>query len=269
MVTTLGAELELKLLDYDSLWLPEIENLKSAVGDGELQHPGVSKSFSGSIGPAADFVAFRMYELGLRALIVNPNLGIDSSCYEHKFLATRDELMKNSSDTTRLMRQLDEKQFDDLVGVLKTSYDDLLNRYLETLSQEVLEETPGTVEETDDTGVTIFGQLWTLESLVELWQLSVGEIRRLAARASITNDELSQGVSTATAARMAKSQDYVDLLKSNPDVSQRVSKPEESPARIWVGEVANRGHRGDATRNGWSDVEGVHRQVRQDVEAVL
>ena len=239
MVATSGAELELKLLDYDSLWLPEIENLKSAVGDGELQHPGVSKSSSGSIGPAADFVAFRMYELGLRALIVNPNLGIDSSCYEHKFLATRDELMKNSSDATRLMRQLDEKQFDDLVGVLKTSYDDLLNRYLESLAQEVLEETPGNVEETDDADVTILGQLWTLESLVELWQLSVGEIRRLAARASITNDELSQGVSTATAARMAKSQDYVDLLKSTPDVNQRVSKPEESPARIWVGEVAN------------------------------
>jgi hypothetical protein len=239
MVVTSGAELELKLLDYDSLWLPEIESLKSAVGDGELQHPGVSKSSSGSIGPIADFVAFRMYELGLRALIVNPNLGIDSSCYEHKFLATRDEFIKNSSDATRLMRQLDEKQFDDLVVVLKASYDDLLNRYLETLGEEMLGETPGTAEEADDADVTIFGQLWTLASLVELWELSVGDIRKLASRAGVTSEELAQGISSATAARIAKSQDYVNLLKSKPVANQQVSKPEESPARIWVGEVAN------------------------------
>jgi hypothetical protein len=240
MVATSGAELELKLLDYDSLWLPEIENLKSAVGDGELQHPGVSKSSSGSIGPAADFVAFRMYELGLRALIVNPNLGIDSSCYEHKFLATRDELMKNSSDTTRLMRQLDEKQFDDLVGVLKTSYDDLLNRYLETLSQEVLEETPGTVEETDDADVTIFGQLWTLASLVELWQLSVGDIRKLASRAGVTSEELAQGISSATAAKMSGSVERALLLgdkieSTRGDVDQKLKAPE---ARVSIRAIA-------------------------------
>jgi hypothetical protein len=235
MVSVDKQELILKLLDYDSLWLPEIRNLKSSVGDGELQHPGVSKSSIGSIGPAADFVAFRMYDLGLQVLISNPDLGIDSACYEHRFLVTREEVINNSSDVTQLMRNLDEQQFDELVNALNAPYDQLLQRF----SEMVASNTAGEHKKPGNTEDMTMGQLWTLESLVELWQLSVGEIRRLAARASITNDELSQGVSTATAARMAKSQDYVDLLRSNPDANKGVAKADESSGRIWVGEVAN------------------------------
>jgi hypothetical protein len=239
MVSVDKQELILKLLDYDSLWLPEIRNLKSSVGDGELQHPGVSKSSIGSIGPAADFVAFRMYDLGLQVLISNPDLGIDSACYEHRFLVTREEVINNSSDVTQLMRNLDEQQFDELVNALNAPYDQLLQRFSEMVASNTAGERKKPGKPIGNTEDTTMGQLWTLESLVELWQLSVGEIRRLAARASITNDELSQGVSTATAARMAKSQDYVDLLRSNPDANQRVAKAEESPERIWVGEVAS------------------------------
>jgi hypothetical protein len=239
MVSDDKQDLTLKLLDYDSLWLPEIRNLKSSVGDGELQHPGVSKSSIGSIGPAADFVAFRMYDLGLQVLISNPDLGIDSACYEHRFLVTREEVINNSSAITQLMRNLDGQQFDELVNALNAPYDQLLLRFSEMVASKTAREHQKPGKPNGNTEDMTMGQLWTLESLVELWQLSVGEIRRLAARASITNDELSQGVSTATAARIAKSQDYADLLKSNPDGNQRVAKPEESPARIWVGEVAN------------------------------
>lgn len=212
MVTNIGNDFELKLLDYDSLWLPEIESLKSAVGDGELQHPGVSKSSSGSIGPAADYVAFRIYDLGLRALIENPELGTNSSCFEHKFLVTREEISQNSSDVTRIMRQLDEKQFEDLVTVLKTSYDDLSIQFLQVLAVEDSIQNEVATEAVEVADEDVHDPIWTLASLVELWQLSVGDIRKLASRAGVSNDELSRGISSSVAAEIARSSEHAALL---------------------------------------------------------
>ena len=221
MVTELNGQLNLKLLDYDSLWLPEIRDLKSSVGDGQMQHPGITQSSFGSIGSAADFVAFRLYDLGLQVLISNPDLGLDSSSFEHKFLVTQDEVVNHSSRTTQLMRQLDVGKYDDLVLVLKSPYDDLLERY------QPLETAVGMANLNDKMKT---GRIWTLASLVEVWDLSVGDIRKQASLVGITNEELIQGISSATAKKMAKSSHYVDLLNDQNELPTGTNLGDET----WV-----------------------------------
>jgi serine/threonine protein kinase len=117
--------ISLKLVDYDSVWLPEIAHLRSSVGDGDLQHPGMLRSREHSSGLMADYFAFRLYELGLKTLIKLPEHGKKIENFEYKFLVTRQEILDGNDEIVQSMRSVSPDDFDHLVKVLQTDYDEL------------------------------------------------------------------------------------------------------------------------------------------------
>ena len=72
------------LLDYDSMWMPWLPDLRCDVGITNLQHPNRTNP----IGPFADQMAFLLIDIALEFLMVSPSYGIDPVSFDGKFLVS-------------------------------------------------------------------------------------------------------------------------------------------------------------------------------------
>lgn len=81
----------LRMVDYDSIWFPEISKLPCHVGIGHLQHPRRTNP----IGAHADQFAFLMYDAILALLKERPEL-IDNPAvsFDQRFVLSRDDVLE-------------------------------------------------------------------------------------------------------------------------------------------------------------------------------
>jgi len=79
------------MVDYDSIWFPEISKLPCHVGIGHLQHPRRTNP----IGAHADQFAFLMYDAILALLKERPEL-IDNPAvsFDQRFVLSRDDVLE-------------------------------------------------------------------------------------------------------------------------------------------------------------------------------
>jgi tetratricopeptide (TPR) repeat protein len=87
------------LLDYDSMWMPWIPDLRCDVGITNLQHPNRTNP----IGPFADQMAFLLIDIALEFLMVSPSSGLDPVSFDGKFLASVKEF---SSGELKLVQEI-------------------------------------------------------------------------------------------------------------------------------------------------------------------
>ena len=93
---------QLVLVDYDSLWSPQIKELKCAVSNlGPMQHPGRGNP----IGPNADQMAFRIFDAVLAFLELAPRHGSGHFAFENRFLVTAEELANGRSEIAGLVHR--------------------------------------------------------------------------------------------------------------------------------------------------------------------
>lgn len=93
---------QLILLDYDSLWMPQIKEIKCAVSNqGPMQHPGRGNP----IGPNADQMAFLIFDAVLAFLEIAPRHGSGHFAFENRFLVTAEELASNRSEIAGLIHR--------------------------------------------------------------------------------------------------------------------------------------------------------------------
>lgn len=108
IVESTAAGLSVRLLDYDSLWFPEVCNLECSVSaDGEFQHPGRANP----IGAYADQVAFEMYDVVLRFLGARHTVEDLQNLFDQRILLNRIEWMTASSELARLIESFDPESF--------------------------------------------------------------------------------------------------------------------------------------------------------------
>jgi hypothetical protein len=172
-------DLQLFLVDYDSVWMPEIATLTSPIGVGDLQHPRRPNP----IGADADRIAFAFIDLALAALERQPSL-IDDALLDQTFLCSQPELLMGESANAVAMRMADPKRFEELVGLLRAPYESLLRPPFEDVHRQDLADQISVREGAHRLGVP------------------VRELRKLAAQAGL---ELSDGVlSQADLGRIAR-----------------------------------------------------------------
>jgi hypothetical protein len=113
-----GSTLRLRLVDYDSLWIPHRCEFKCSVGLGGLQHPRRPNP----IGASADTAAFGMFTVGLDVLCENPHLVREEHFGGDGFLITVSELLKGEHPIAQTFLQLRRGQL--LQEYLMNSIDD-------------------------------------------------------------------------------------------------------------------------------------------------
>lgn len=172
-------DLQLFLVDYDSVWMPEIATLVSPTGVGDLQHP----QRPNPIGADADRVAFAFINLALGALERQPSLA-DGALLDQTFLCSQLELLTGESASAVAMRTANPERFEELVGWLRAPYESLLRPPFEDVHRQELSDQISVREGAHRLGVP------------------VRELRKLAAQAGL---ELSDGVlSPADLGRIAR-----------------------------------------------------------------
>jgi hypothetical protein len=215
MVISNGASISLKLLDYDSLWFPSLGDVPSAVGDGELQHPGMATRGGMPNGPSADLVAFRIYDLVLEALCVDPRFGEDETGYDFRFLCTRDEIRNISTEFTKLMAATSPTAFAELVAILDSRYEELED--FAPCSDGRLTAS----QERDDDNVAA---IWSFDQVASELSISAGQLRRLAQRAGISASQLDSGVSNEQRGLLAKLLNGETLNDRMPSLCQPLER---------------------------------------------
>jgi hypothetical protein len=115
LVVDNGGELELKLVDYDSVLFPGIENLPSLVGLTQMRHP---ESIDRTLDD--DLVAFAIYDLVLEFLIENHELIVmedrrmvdevetAEGLFEQRFLLGRDDFLSESSHLSPIAKRVQQ-----------------------------------------------------------------------------------------------------------------------------------------------------------------
>jgi serine/threonine protein kinase len=90
----------LRMIDYDSLWFPEISKLRCHVGIGHLQHPRRTNP----IGAHADQFAFLMYDAILVLLKERPELIDDPAVsFEQRFVLSRDDVLERRGPISKAL----------------------------------------------------------------------------------------------------------------------------------------------------------------------
>lgn len=126
-------DIELKLVDYDSVLFPGVEDLPSSVGLTQMRHPkAMNRSFDD------DLVALAIYDLGLAYLIerhsdvsgLNPADPVESSSlsglFEQRFVLGRDDFMAAPEDRSPLAKKVYHfapERFDRIRTCLMGSYE--------------------------------------------------------------------------------------------------------------------------------------------------
>jgi serine/threonine protein kinase len=125
-------ELQLKLVDYDSVLFSGIEHLPSSVGLTQMRHPEATNRSLDD-----DLVAFAMYDIGLEFLIEHHSalaLQVDDSgevpslagLFEQKFLLGRDDFGSDNLNLSPLARRVERfasKRFGRIRDCLRSPYE--------------------------------------------------------------------------------------------------------------------------------------------------
>lgn len=114
--------IEVRLLDYDSLWFPEISDLRCSVSeDGDFQHP----LRPNPIGPMADQVAIEMYDLSLRFLTSGEKIEGLRNLFDQRILMSREEWIHGSSALARRLQSFDQSTYDQIALCLLSDYSNI------------------------------------------------------------------------------------------------------------------------------------------------
>lgn len=183
MVVGNGGSMSLKLLDYDSMWFREIADLTCAVGEaGNLQHP----LRPNPIGPFADEVAFRMYDLGLRFLIENDDITALSGLFDQRILLTRDEWISCSSPLASRMADFDPTSYSLIGSLLTDSYE-----AVEAAATMPLGSRTTDVESIGQTDEQVEVPRFNFDDLCSELEVPVGALRRLLVEAGLGATDVS------------------------------------------------------------------------------
>lgn len=119
IVSENDAGLKVHLLDYDSVWFPEIAHLRCSVSEeGDFQHP----SRPNPIGPMADQVAFEMYDLTLRFLASGEKVEGLRNLFDQRILLSREEWTDGVSEIAKRLQKFDQGAYDRIAQCLLSDY---------------------------------------------------------------------------------------------------------------------------------------------------
>lgn len=119
IINTETSSRELKLVDYDSMWLPEIAAIATSTGLGPFQHPRRTNP----IGPTSDEMAFEIFDLVLSYLEKHPADGIGPGAFDKQFLISARSLTRDLTEPSLVkLRYFAPEQFDRLLSYLEGDY---------------------------------------------------------------------------------------------------------------------------------------------------
>ncbi len=114
-------EIRLQLIDYDSVWMPEIHDLPTSVGRTKLQHPNRPIQNDRS----TDAFTLLVYYAVLTSLIKNPKIGAVQTRYEQKFVVDTDMLRAGlSNQTVRALHAAAPTEIGELLTAFHRPYSD-------------------------------------------------------------------------------------------------------------------------------------------------
>ena len=146
---------KLVLLDYDSMWMPWIPDLRCDVGITDLQH----KSRTNPIGPHADQMAFLLIDTALDFLSKKPKTGTDLNSFDRKFLFTVDEFIEGKSTLVGDVNKACPELCEVLKSYILGPYD-LWMSSGESLSGLVVRDLADEMEISSKKLLTICNQVW-------------------------------------------------------------------------------------------------------------
>mgnify|MGYP006279688827 CR=1 FL=1 len=240
MIVGDGHSLSLKLLDYDSMWFSKIAGLTCAVGEsGNLQHP----LRPNPIGPFADEVAFRMYDLVLRFLIDNDGQCDISGLFDQRILLTREEWISCISPLAKQIFEFDPGSYSVIGSLLTGSYDAVEKAAMMPLG-------PGAKEfESGDPRVEpehVSG--FSFDELCSEFELSVGAVRHLLVEAGIGATDVS-GLYSAEQMKTLRelairngllNQRFIEKFQVSKESIDEAESKQELDGQVAISEVARR-----------------------------